>query len=360
MKYEDILPYVKNGLITDRGHFADSNIRIFNYTDECQIKGAWDDVTMQCRGLIVNRVTGQLLARPFKKFFNVSEHVAKGRQVPESTPKVYEKLDGSLGVLYWLNDMPMIATRGSFESDQSQWATEHIRKWDTALLNALDTTLTYLFEIIYPANRVVVLYNWSGLSLLGAVSTDSAAEYSPDECEQKLREAGVTDFPWRKPAEVPFTDPASLVAEDVDNAEGYILHWPDEGLRLKVKFPEYIRLHKTMTGLSVLGVWEHFVEKGIDSDYMSLLVDVPDEFYSWVKDINDTLKAQYSRIYADCKMVADEAAKRTDRAELAQYVKSHTKYPAIVFALVDGKDVSMQILRIIRPVNNTLQTHDFY
>jgi len=75
MKYEELKPYIEKKLISEQIHPEDSNVRIFNYTQDCQFQKAWDDITMQCRGLIMNIQTDEIIARPFRKFFNYSEHI---------------------------------------------------------------------------------------------------------------------------------------------------------------------------------------------------------------------------------------------------------------------------------------------
>ncbi len=117
--YNEILPYIEKGLISENRHPEDNDVAILNYTQEQQFSGVWDDITRQCRGLIMNVRTGDIIARPFPKFFNYQEHVAKGWPIPNETPIISEKLDGSLGILYELNGEPWIATRGSFVSDQA-------------------------------------------------------------------------------------------------------------------------------------------------------------------------------------------------------------------------------------------------
>lgn len=101
--------------------------------------------TKACRGLIVD-AENWIVQRPFEKFFSIEQL---------EPFDVYDKLDGSLGILYWVGDEPAIATRGSFISDQAKRGTEFLRARKD--LN-LDRRYTYLFEIIYPENRVVVNY----------------------------------------------------------------------------------------------------------------------------------------------------------------------------------------------------------
>src|SRR4051812_10416341 len=93
-------------LTTLAKHLADGNVReqthptlplrILNYSAECQYEKRWDDVTLQCRGLVMHG--DEIVARPFRKFFNESEH-ADG-EIPWHLPsRITEKLDGSL--LVW-------------------------------------------------------------------------------------------------------------------------------------------------------------------------------------------------------------------------------------------------------------------
>ena len=58
--YEDIKPYIEKGLISEQSHPEDENVRVFNYTHACQYEKAWDKITNQCRGLIMNIKNGDI------------------------------------------------------------------------------------------------------------------------------------------------------------------------------------------------------------------------------------------------------------------------------------------------------------
>lgn len=92
---------------------------LFNYMRDVQ---EWNFFETISRGLILNKTTGEIVARPFDKFFNWFE---RGRFSRSPIMQVYEKLDGSLGILYRTEDGELrIATRGSFDSEQAQYATK--------------------------------------------------------------------------------------------------------------------------------------------------------------------------------------------------------------------------------------------
>lgn len=110
---------VTQRLITKRSH-PNGQLFIYNYTAKAQYENIWTPETLQARGLIFNSY-GNLIACPFPKFFNLGEHK---NTLPLEPFEIYEKLDGSLGILYFFEDMPYIATRGSFDSVQASKANE--------------------------------------------------------------------------------------------------------------------------------------------------------------------------------------------------------------------------------------------
>ena len=59
------------------------------------------EVTRECRGLVLEDKTFNVIAMPFMKFFNAAEPLGKATNFDWATAKVYEKLDGSLMTLYW-------------------------------------------------------------------------------------------------------------------------------------------------------------------------------------------------------------------------------------------------------------------
>jgi RNA ligase len=262
--------YIDSGLVNENEH-PEFPLVLYNYTQECQFGKKWDDVTRMCRGLIVHKETNEIIARPFSKFFNYEEHVANGDAMPNEIPYVYEKVDGSLGILYWFNGLPFIATRGSFSSDQAIWATQKIREKD---LSFVDKRYTYLFEIVYPENRIVVSYgDMKDLVFLGAIDIESGKTVS----------VSVPQFKSVKSYE--YTSFQDLKALNTPNEEGFVLHFKSADFRVKLKFEEYVRLHKIMTGLSKIGIWE-MLRDGKDP----FAQDIPDEMFSWIKGVVDDLK----------------------------------------------------------------------
>lgn len=126
-------------------------LRIFNYTRTCQFERAWNEITLICRGLVVDD-NYNVIARPIPKFFNWEE--LKDVEIESNKGiipwgldyDVFDKADGSLGILFHYEDTWMIASRGSFTSDQAKKANVMLNNYGTDLLIP---GYTYCLEIIY-------------------------------------------------------------------------------------------------------------------------------------------------------------------------------------------------------------------
>ena len=73
-----------------------ADLFIYNYTNKAQYDRIWNEITLMCRGLILDAGL-HIVARPFKKFFNLEELPAD--EIPDEPFEAYEKIDGSLGIL---------------------------------------------------------------------------------------------------------------------------------------------------------------------------------------------------------------------------------------------------------------------
>lgn len=325
--------YIDDGIISERKH-EQFPIAIYNYTQKCQFGRLWDETTLQCRGLILNTETGEIIARPFKKFFNYEECQVLGIEIPNEIPNVYTKVDGSLGILYWFNNEPYIATRGSFYSDQAIWATNFINRPDIRnWLDKLDKNYTHLFEIVYKDNQIVIKYDFEGLIHLASIEIKSGKSIPPD-----------SDFPIVQ--SIPFTNIEHLSNLNIDNQEGFVLHYPTSDFRCKIKFENYKKLHKILTGLSEIGVWEM-----LKAGENPISENIPDEMFSWVEDIVNNINSKYSDIETSSKYVFNLVKDLETRKEKAIQIMQYKEIAGVVFAMLDGKDYKEIIFKMIRPLS---------
>ena len=307
---------------------------------------------MNCRGLILDG-KGNIIAKPFKKFFNIGEYSEQNDlgKIPNYTWfNKWEKMDGSLGILYRMpNGEFRIATRGSFSSDQAIRGTmifnEMFKNPETIFTN---DNWTYLFEIIYPENRIVVDYKGKEeLVLLDVINKMD----SESKCYEELLEFSnefnipITQYYGR----VSYNRHAFLKIEGdiLEGNEGFVLKF-DNGLRVKVKSDEYCRLHRILTQTSNKSVWEILRNHG---DINEILDRVPDEFYQWTRNTVYNFNENYKLIEHSCQIIVNKC-KLKERKEVADYFnqKENKMYRGILFLMYDNKDYEDVIWKMLRPI----------
>jgi len=330
--------YHKDGLLHKQTH-PTYDLTIWNYSPKVQYEKLWDDVTIMCRGLVTNS-DGHIIARPFKKFFNYEEH--KPEDLPNEDFVVYEKMDGSLGILFNYKNEWILATRGSFTSPQAIKGKQILDvKHD---ISSLRKDNTYLFEIIYPENRIVVDYKGEEkLVVLGAIHTDTGEEI-PDSSIFWLQDCGFEIVTTYKT----WGENYDLLKEEISkDKEGYVIRFKN-GFRMKIKGDEYKRLHRILTNISNRDIFE-YVKEGKPLD--EILDKVPDEFYNWVKETKEHFEQQFKTIDRDYtrtyKTIIDING-ITDKKAFANYALSY-KHSAILFAMYDNKKYDHIIWKIIYP-----------
>jgi RNA ligase len=370
--------YYEDGLLHKQTH-PNLDLTIWNYSPKVQYEKLWDDITMQCRGLVTNS-KGDIVARPFKKFFNYEEH--KPEDIPNEDYVVYERMDGSLGILFyyeyelsdekryniWFNnnyetgmerffdsnnlpdfDNPyyeptpktkgewIMATRGSFTSPQAIKGKEILNKYD---ISPLRKDNTYLFEIIYPENRIVVDYgNEEKLVVLGAIHTETGDEVS-DSALFTMTGLGFEVVTTYKT----WGESYDLLKEEISKEkEGYVIRFKN-GFRMKIKGDEYVRLHRILTNISNRDIWEYLKD---NKPFDELLEKVPDEFNEWVKETVRDLTVRFENIDNDYNDIFN-SINTINRKDFAEKALRYT-HSSILFAMYDGKPTHNIIWKIIYP-----------
>ena len=323
--------YLEEGWIRVQKH-PNHPLFIYNYTQTTQFEGYWNDITLSCRGLILDE-QGRVVARPFRKFFNLGE--STHQVIPNEPFEVFEKMDGSLGILYWHAGQPFIASRGSFSSKQAVEANRMLYGQYRDAIGRLDISKTYLFEIIYPANRIVVDYGQKRQLVLLAVINTQTGQEAP------LEDLG---FPVVKRYQG-IDDLDQLLTLQEKNREGFVIRFAG-GLRYKVKFAEYVHIHRLVTQVSSVSVWEN-LKTGQPVE--ELIEKLPDEFYHWVKETRSELWLAYQAIEETCQRDFRTFA---TRKETANYFME-CSYPNVLFKMLDGKPYADTIWRMVRPEFHT-------
>lgn len=337
-KLQELHRFVANGYCSRRRH-ARLPLWIYNYSQRTQFDFKahdWPDVLRDARGLVLDEA-GQVIGRGFAKFFNLSQLT----ELPAGHPEFWEKVDGSLVLLFTYEGERVFSTRGSFESEQAIWA----HSWFFAQAPDYFPPVgeTVLMEAVYPGNRIVVDYGGlEELVALGSVDRLGADTATWQSLPAQIRRAhfhGEMD-----PRVIPETD-----------GEGFVLRWPD-GTRAKVKLDEYVRLHRLIFGTSTKTVWAS-VRAGEAPE--STTADLPDELRAWIREQAERLRAEHAAMAAEVQGFVDEAEGlglvKGPRKDFAHWVTTHPVIKrrglsGLIFRVADGRDANDEIWRMVEPV----------
>ena len=341
---EQLRQHEKEGWIKSQKH-PTLPLIIWNYTEQTQYADRWDVVTTLCRGLVTD-TQGEIVAHPFRKFFNYSQLKAWNK-VPQGNFKVLEKLDGSYIQVFTYNDELIVSSKGSFTSDQATMATDII--FQEGVADLFNPSYNYIFELIHPQNRIVLDYGKrEELVLLGII-------------DKRGTEIEIDGSSFSMPKE--FTKSEDISWEDFhkiieDNQEGFVVKF-DSGDRMKIKSDEYLRLHKIVTQTTSKDIWLALKE---NRDLRELIERVPDEFLNWVYQKIGELTVAYRTIERQVEkdyqygVHIGKFAQGWDqdvyavvsRKDTALYINT-CMYPKLMFKLLDNNELSDQIWDMVRP-----------
>lgn len=206
----------------------------------------------ECRGLILEKGSWNVMSLVFTKFFNADE--SNAHKVDWNTAHVLEKLDGTLIQLYWdwhKNEWFAGTTgtaEGEGEVNNKMGTTFNSLFWDTVTkqyaLNPcmLDKDHVYVFELTTPYNIVVKPHGESSATLLTVRNLVTLQEVS-------WKDLTMIAESLRVPLVKRFDLNANNVGVLLRTFENMI--WHDEGYvvvdanfnRIKIKNPAYVHAH---------------------------------------------------------------------------------------------------------------------
>ena len=233
---------------------------VINYAVAFEETFKWDHndpvgsaVRRECRGLIFNTETGNLISHPYHKFFNAGEkEETQLNKINLYEPHVVlEKLDGSmirpiptpegfrLGTKAGITDVAMNAE--VFVADKSHYA-RFIHK-------CLSINVTPIFEWVSRKNRIVVDYPTDNLILTGMRynNTGNYVDY------QVMKDYATSwSIPVVKAVDGLAVQNIELFVQQVrewDDGEGVVLRF-DTGRMVKVKADDYVLRHKSKDAIN--------------------------------------------------------------------------------------------------------------
>lgn len=350
------LEYTELGWL-DKHESADGKLVGFKYSRQTVYDGAWDEITLQCRGIVFEKSTGKIVAHPFDKFFNYQEiynnegkFTALGERLtrlghgfePEVT-KIFrsmDKIDGSLGIVFFYDGRWIVKTGGSFDADQAKWAQTWLDDPRNINRDKLREGYTYCFEIVYNGDAHVCHYDYEGLVLLGFFDEQHRESQMIDVVEAAYQLACRYSHEYKFDTMTQLIEHAKTL--DVDH-EGFVVTF-SSGFKVKVKGVEYLERFKLISAISKKDIRAHFdlVHLIVEPEYKK---EIPEELWK-MREYADKLERACEEIRAKAE---DSAAKILDLEGRERYEKAvellGKRYASLAINLVTGRKINELIFR---------------
>lgn len=307
-----------------------------------------DPIVMECRSLILEIGTWDIISAAFYRFFNYGEAENITGNFNFKNAVATEKIDGSIiHVFYYKNEFRM-STRGmidgggdvglcniTFNNLFNLTVKECTGNNIYDFFMKLDPSYNFIFELTSPENRVVTQYKERSLHLLTMRSVNEDwAEVAPEKVDDYAVLLGV-----KRPKVYSFSDITSLVqmaAELKELDEGYVCvdyskQVNGNYLRLKVKNPAYVAVaHLKESSSASMRALMQLIIAGEQEEFISY-------FPEYKKYIDEIVK-KYNEYMSDIEKDINHARTmdKSDRKIYAQWAKT-TTCPPLLFQYIDGR-----------------------
>ena len=276
------------------------NISSFNFTNKAFYNKVWDEQTTKARGLYLDTIKGEVVARSYEKFFNINERpetkfdmLQHKLQFPVTA---YVKENGFLGIVSYneYEDDLFIASKSTIDSQFAQWfkemlyekvSAENIEKMKEFIK---EHNVSFVFECVDMKNDPhIIEYSNSELFLLDIVHNDmNFSKYEYDAMVNIANQFGIT--PKEKAFEIAtwqefFDWYYDILEEDYEyngrKIEGFVIE-DSIGYMTKLKLA-YYHFWKFMRNVS-----HEAIKKGYIQKTSTLTTPMANEYYAWVRKLH--------------------------------------------------------------------------
>ena len=303
---------------------------LFNYSNHSP---KTDPIVRECRGLVLEKGTWNVVGKPMTRFFNYGEHPEETAAFDWRNFGMWEKVDGTFVLLSPYKGDWIVSTRGTFGDHEvgGSGKTWEQLFWETAphLSKASFSPDTcYVFELWTRHNAIIKRYSEPSVWLLYAYDLQEQREWT-----ESVYYAEANRMKARTPLKFNFFDSIghvrsflSQVTKDEPDFEGVVLK-DRNGIRMKVKTETYLELHKFF-GNGAIYSPKRLVPLWLSGDFHEVLKRFPDVVQP-LREVGARLDDECSNLYR----LWTEAKAIKGQREFAQYILPRTQFSAILFDL---------------------------
>jgi RNA ligase len=311
-------------------------------------------IRRECRGIIFDTATGNIIRRPFHKFFNVNEREETQDQVVDlSRPHaILEKLDGSMIAPFYVNGEMIWGTKMG-ATDVAKPVEEFVEvhpNYRQFAEYALERGYTPIFEWCSRKQRIVLDYQEDQL-ILTAMRNLNTGEYMSRD--QMINTADQFFIPFVR-SFAPRSNMKAFIeyVRGLEDLEGFVVRF-DDGHMIKLKCDWYVQIHKAKEAILQD---RNIVELILDEKLDDIKAHLPAE---------DRDRLTYFEFQINSRII-DKAAHLSDATNREQYMgdrkyfalnraQEYSSYSrAIVFALWDDNTYMRSSELVRKTIRNNL------
>lgn len=309
----------------------------------------------ECRGIILEKHTWNLMSLAFKKFFNSGEtHAVK---IDWDTAHILNKEDGSCIQVYWdwHKEIWFAATTGTAEGEgevNSKYGkTFNELFWGTVIskytLNTclLDKNHVYVFELTTPYNIVVTPHGDSSAKLLAVRNRLTLKELSQVDLFMVSESLGI---PLVKSYDLNVVNAEELAKTLVGmswSEEGYVVRDANDN-RIKIKNPAYLDVHH-LKGKTAKHNIMTIIKTNEIEEFASTFPGRKEELYC-LKEGYDKLVSKLELMWTELYKIRPSDTSFDERKRFAISLMETTAkhdlnvFTGLYFGLIDGKVESIK------------------
>lgn len=289
-------------------------------------------IRAECRGIKFD-MDGNLLARPFNKFFNYGE-----RNIVYPWDQQYvvmDKADGSMIHPAIVNNDLVFMTRMG-RTEHAIRAERHLN--DRVRHFCYDLLLggfTPIFEWVSPDNQIVLPYEDDRLIML-AIRTNHNGRYMNRKCVNDW--ADLMGLNKIKTYNLTLNDDnISEIRQNFKGIEGFVVFFPDSQQYVKIKTDEYVQMHRAVSFFDREDtILPAVLDSQCDDLYPTLSVERADKLRKYEADV----MAEALGLLGQIKNNMDIFSTAETRKDFALRVNADVRQElrSVYFAALDGKD----------------------
>lgn len=296
-------------------------------------------IVRESRGIVLERGSWNVVAYPFKRFFNLGEDPATEECFNWNNFSCQEKLDGSLIIVYHYDGDWHVNTSGSFAQGICY---DSGRSWEELFWETFKThrgtlipEMTYIFELWTKYNKIVRSYDKSFVTLLGVRDNKTLKEFSHTCIRVEADFLNVNKpklYHFKSVAEI--VDKLENLEQQDPTFEGFVLCDRDFR-RIKIKSDSYKQLHALKGNGQFL--YKNIIPQLLKGNRAKLARDFPE----WLEELEqcsekiDHLKSETNNLWS-------EFGEMQSRRDYAQNILRYASLPAMLFWLYDKKYNSVE------------------